>query len=58
MGFFDYVKGLRRSNAPLPFSSKLSDNMRHTLEQSKEEYYSTIATETKLLKPDEIDFIL
>jgi len=58
MGFIDHVKGLRRSNAPLPFSSKVCGVIDDILNESKVDHYSTFESELKQLDSNDIDLIL
>ena len=58
MGFIDHVKGLRRSNAPLPFSSEICSTISTIVGSSRVDLHRTVLDETKIQNSNEIDILL
>jgi len=57
-GFVDYVKRLRYSNTPRPFSSEICYTIYEIVKGSDIDMYSMIQKDVKMLDSDEIDFLL
>lgn len=58
MSFIKYVKGLRRSKAPQPFSSEVCNAVHDIVKSSRIDLYNTEQKEVATLRSDNIDILI